>query len=196
MKVLAAVALLLIPSCKSSTNDSTNPPATASELIAQGWQAFSAKDYRGAHDKFTAAIRLDSTLVEAYSGAGWSDARLNILAGAEAELALGNLRDSTNLDILGGLVIVHGAQRAYAVSAAQAVSLLAKNSGWSFLRDNTVNAADIRIVAAEDYFALGDFTGSLSMVNQLNGSFSADVSTLEGRTALAAEIERLKNVYG
>lgn len=196
--LLAAVALAALSfACKKDSGGPIEPPPppTAAQLIAQGWTAFAAHNYAGAEAKFAAALALDGTLVDAYNGAGWSDAHLDSLAAAAAQFRAGRARAASNLDILAGLAFIHNATREYALSVNEADTLFqASPSGWTFSRDAALNTADLRIVMAEDYYAMGDFASSLSTVVLLNASFTADVATPVGRSALAAEIERLKSV--
>ena len=194
--VVAVIAIsVLLPSC--SGNSTNNPPTTesASQLVNDGWQAFAGQNYSTALSKFTAALRLDATLVDGYNGAGWSDVRLNLLANAMTEFNAGKSRDTTNVDIWAGLAFVNNAQKNYTASIADAQSVLQKNSHWFFERDTTVNISDVTVVLAEDYFSTADFDSSLEAVQSLDASFRADVSTLAGQSALAQEIEILRNLY-
>ncbi len=194
--VAAVIAIsVLLSSC--SGNSTTNPPTTesASQLVNDGWQAFAGQDYNKALSKFTAALRLDATLVDGYNGAGWADVRLNLLANAVTEFNAGKSRDTTNVDIWAGLAFVNNAQKNYTASVADAQSVLQKNSHWFFERDTTVNISDVKVLLAEDYFSTASFDLSLAAAQSLDASFRADVSTLAGQAALAQEIEALRNMY-
>jgi hypothetical protein len=194
--VVAVIAIgVLLPS--SSGNSTNNPPPgeSASQLVNDGWQAFAGQNYTTALSKFTAALRLDATLVDGYNGAGWSDIRLNLLDNATTEFNAGKSRDTTNVDIWAGLAFVNNAQKNYTASIADAQSVLQKNTHWFFERDTTVNIGDVKVALAEDYFSTASFDLSLAAVQSLDASFRADVSTLAGQAALAQEIETLRNIY-
>jgi tetratricopeptide (TPR) repeat protein len=197
MKTLLLVAPIafLLSSCSGGGTSEPPPvqPPTAAQLIAQGWQAFAARNYQDASAKFHSAIQRDATLPDAYNGAGWSEARLNHVDTALTWLAQGRQRDTNNVDLVAGLSVVQNARKQYLLSLDLGISALGKNPNWVFSRDTSVTSADVRMVLAEDYFALGDFASSLVIVRVYNPSFSPDVTTTEGQTALAVEIERLRN---
>jgi len=183
-----------IVSCSHS--DTSSPPTeTPVQLIGDGWQAYSNHQYQLALNKFNSAISLNGSMVDAYNGAGWSSAKLNQLSNAATIFGRGNVRDTTNTDILAGLALVNNGRKNYSVSAASANAVLQKNAHWFFERDTLVDYYDIRVVLAEDDYALGDFSSSLAVVRLMDASFSADVTGVQGQTALAQEIERLRNLY-
>ncbi len=192
MPLLAVVLALTMGSC--SKNGSEPPPVTADLLITQGWQAFAAHDYQGALGKFTSALQMDAGKVDAHNGAGWANARLNDLSAALAAFQQGRTIDTTNLQINAGLSVVENAGKNYSSSIARGGYVLQTNPQWSFSRDTSVNAFDLNVILAEDYFALADFASSLARVKILNPSFSADVTVLSGQAALAKEIERLSGL--
>ena len=52
---------------------------------------------------------------------------------------------------------------------------------------------DVHLLVAACYFANGEYSQSLAEVKMLNSSFDADTGTIEGKAALAEEIERLRS---
>jgi hypothetical protein len=195
MVVVTMAIVVVLSSCSSNNSNPANATETAPQLINDGWQAFTNQDYNTALSKFTAALRLDAALVDGYNGAGWSDVRLNLLSNAITEFTGGRSKDTNNVDILAGLSFVNNAQKNYSASIGDVASLLQKNAHWFFERDTTVNINDVKVVLAEDYFSTANFDSSLAVVQTLNPAFSADVSTVAGQTALAQEIETLRNIY-
>src|SRR5689334_7128005 len=193
--LLVFAAALCLAACKKDSGTEPPPPPTAAELVAQGWTAFAAGNFVTAKARFTSAIALDATIADAYNGAGWSDAHLGLLSEAETRFGEGRARPGATLDLLAGLSIVHNASKDYALSVLEADTLFTADAGWAFSRDTSVNSADVRVAVAESYYAMGNFSASMAAVVVLNPSFSADVLTVDGRTALAAEIERLRGVY-
>ena len=187
----ATMLSIIVTSCMSG--DGPSPP-TASELVTQGWQAYSTRSYATAADKFNQAIGVDGNFVDAYNGAGWATARLNQLATSITRFTAGMTKDTANLEIKAGLSIVYNAQRNYAQSILYANRVIATQPAWSFSRDATVSSSDLHLLLAENFFATANYTAALAEVNILNGSFSADVSTIVGQTALAQEIERLRSI--
>ncbi|MCB0833110.1 MAG: hypothetical protein KDC45_06585, partial [Bacteroidetes bacterium] len=63
---------------------------------------------------------------------------------------------------------------------------------WQFVHEAGLTSVDLKILLAENYFALGQFSQSLTAVQSVNVDFTADVSNTDGQAELAAEIERLK----
>ena len=168
---------------------------TASDLIVEGWQAFAGRNYRLAGSLFAGALGKDSTIIDAYLGAGWSHARLNDLTTAALDFNTGLGRSSTNLDLNAGLAFVFNAQKLYAQSENLALNVIQVNPGWSFSRDTSVSTSDLHLLLAQDYFAEARYDLSLQQVKILNPSFIiTDVSTVSGQTALAQEIERLRAI--
>ena len=181
-----------------SSNDGGGPPAkTPAELLAEGWQAFANKNYQLAHDDFASATQGNANLADAYNGSGWANAKLNALGAAVTSFNAGLGKDSANLQMKAGLSFVFNAQKLYISSIAYDSTVLHADSTWSFSRDTSINAADLHLLLAEDYFALTppDFFSSKREVRILDTSFVADVATLAGQTALAAEIETLRGIY-
>ncbi|HYQ87296.1 MAG TPA: hypothetical protein VES59_08665 [Bacteroidota bacterium] len=198
MKIRVLIMVLVIAQLWGCSKDEGGPAAkTPAELLAEGWQAYASRNYQLAHDDFAAATQGDANLVDAYNGSGWANAKLNVLAAAVASFNTGLGKDAVNLQMRAGLSFVFNAQKLYTSSIAADTTVLHANSTWSFSRDTSINAADLHLLLAEDYFALTppDFASSKAQVLTLNPLFAADIATLAGQTALAAEIERLRGIY-
>ncbi len=91
-----------------------------------------------------------------------------------------------------GWAFVQNALKSYADSNTKASQALTQAPTWRFSHDSTLDASDLHILKAENYFLVGDFDNSLTEVKLLNPNFNADVSSSSGQADLAAEIERLK----
>jgi hypothetical protein len=180
-----------------SKDEGGAPAKTPAELVAEGWQAYANRNYQLAHDDFASATQGNGNLADAYNGSGWANAKLNALGGAVTSFNSGLGKDSANLQMKAGLSFVFNAQKLYISSIAYDSTVLHADSTWSFSRDTSINAADLHLLLAEDYFALTppDFISSKREVRILDTSFVADVGTLPGQTALAAEIETLRGIY-
>ena len=192
--VLITAFLSIQFSCSSDDGGGDPLPTgpTLDELIAQGWQAFEAGDFQTAQSKFNEARQKDSGPIEIFTGLGWSLFRLDNLQQASNELGGASQRADATADIFAGGAFVLNALKNYDESNTMAAQALIADASWSFSHDNGLNADDLRVLKAENYFLLSAFGESLSEVQRLNGSFNADVQTTAGRQALAAEIERLK----
>ncbi|MCK4416670.1 MAG: hypothetical protein KAV99_00695 [Candidatus Latescibacteria bacterium] len=195
-KHLPGLILVIIALSISGCGDKgAEPEKTAPELIAEGWQAYEARDYGGALSKFNEVVTKDATLADAYTGLGWTNAKLNVLSSAVTNFSQCLSLDPRNLDAKAGLAFVYNAQNEYSQSITKANEVLSIDPNWSFSHDNTLSSGDLHLLIAENYYALAEFENSLTEVRSfLNTSFAADVTTPEGRAALAAEIERLRGV--
>src|SRR3989442_12388547 len=183
------VICLVIAQLWGCSKDEGGPAAkTPAELLAEGWQAYATRNYQLAHDDFAAATQGDANLADAYNGSGWANAKLNALSASVSSFNTGLGKDPANLQMKAGLSFVFSAQKLYVSSIASDSTVLYADSTWSFSRDTSINATDLHLLLAEDYFALTppDFASSKSQVIKLNPSFVADIATLAGQTALAA----------
>src|SRR5208282_2843771 len=94
---------------------------TASQLTADGWNAFAGSSYQAALTNFNNAINEDVNFVDAYNGAGWANAKLNSPQAAITNFTKGILKDTLSLDSLdlemnAGLAFAYNAQKNYAQS--------------------------------------------------------------------------------
>ncbi len=164
-------------------------------LLDDGWSLFQSGQYNEAIAVFMEARDLSPDRADAYAGMGWSRMKLDDLAGASADFSTGAPLVGTRVDLLGGWTFTLNALKNYSNSNARADELLALSSNWTFPYLSGINATDIQIVKAENFFGLGSFSSSLAIVKMINPSFSLNsVSTAADEMALAAEIERLKSV--
>lgn len=193
-KLASLFALLFYMACSSGGgNGGTEPEQpTVDELIAQGWAAFEAGNYQTAQQRFTEARQIDSSPVDIFVGLGWSLFRLDQLTQASNEFRAGSDRSDAPADLFAGYAFVLNALKRYTNSNTQADAALSRDANWSFSHGTGLNADDLRVLKAQNFFLLGEFASSLNEVKNLNPSFAADVRTAEGQQALAAEIERLK----
>ncbi|MDZ7330872.1 MAG: tetratricopeptide repeat protein [candidate division KSB1 bacterium] len=164
------------------------------ELIQAGWEQFEAGNYTLGVQKFEQAISRNETSAEAYCGAGWCYARLTNLSSAVLNFNEAISLDASLVDVHAGLAFVYYAQKQYSSAISSANKTLSLSSNYLFAHDRNLSYKDLYLVIAACYFALGDFTQSLAFVKKLNPSFSADVATFDGKSALAEEIERLRSI--
>ncbi len=192
--ILYLLITVMISGCGDTGNGFKPPVKEAEELVIEGWEKFSYRGYANALEKFKEAITLNADYADAYNGAGWSNARLTMLTDAINYFTQCLAIDRNFTDAQAGMAFVYNAQKSYQASIDQANSALTGNPAWSFGHDQSLSYLDLRVILAENYFALGNFTGSLNQVRLLNPSFTSDVNSFEGKTALAEEIERLRGI--
>ncbi len=189
--VLLTGTLLFYLSCEEKGVDRV----TAGELIEKGWQKFEAGNFAGAGSDFTAALSISANAGDSSGGLlglGWAQLRQD-----QAGLAEDNLVEHLNLssgsdDGRAGLAFAYLGQDKFqsAIDAGEAV--LSSNPSWTFGHDGSVNYSDVRLLLAQSYYALADYSESLKIVQQyFDSSFSVDPDTPEGREDLARKIESL-----
>ena len=163
------------------------------ERLAFAWKKFTYGDYLGARDIFEDLIENNVLLVDAYTGLGWCNANLNL-----PDTAMDNFQEALNNqpsdklmnDIYAGLSFIYDAQNLpnECLAATERV-----DSAWKFDYRVDLDYKDIVLLRAMNHYARGDFTSSLSEVRRLDPSFNTQVSTVEGRAALADKIETLRS---
>jgi len=185
--------ILLVLNCE--LENGVNPPdKQVEDLVNEAWEQFEDGSYQFALEKFEAAISRDNNYAEAYNGAGWSSARLTNLTNAVSHFTQCITLNSSHVAAQAGLAFVYNAQKEYQAAISAANTALSVSSNWLFTHDQTLNYKDLHLILAHCYFALGNFSQSLTHVQKLNPSFTADINTYEGRSALAEEIERLRGI--
>ena len=196
------IALFFVVAITGCQKDSTGPPTkTAAQYTADGWSAFSGGDYATALTDFNNAIGQDGNYVDAYNGAGWANAKLESPQSAITNFSNGltkdtNVPDSLSLEMNAGLAFSYNAQKNYSQSITSALSVLGANANWALVHHSAINAAELHLLLAEDYFAQSspDYVSSLHQVQIIDAAFNADVATVAGQTALAGEIEQLRSI--
>ena len=201
MKIIKYFIILLIAFLVASCGEDNGFTPTSKEvqdLVDEGWENFGYSvqgagtlGYEAALETFTEAISKDGTFADAYNGAGWSSARLARLSDAIQYFEKCLQQNENMTDAISGLAFVYNAQKSYSASNSQANSALSKDNQWQFSYDQSVNYKDLYLIMAENYFALKNYSQSLSYVKLLNPDFTADVTTITGKSELAEEIERL-----
>ncbi|MDI6792533.1 MAG: tetratricopeptide repeat protein [bacterium] len=188
------IALAIIISVLAGCGDKgTEPQKTAEEFTNEGWDAYQEGDYERALEAFNQAVDKDSACTEAYNGLGWANAKSNGLSAAVTNFNQCLSLYSQDMEAKAGLAFVYNAQNQYKDSADKAEEVLEASPDWSFPYDSTLDSGDLHLLLAQNYYALAEFENSLAEVKLLNSDFTADVSAPEGKAALAAEIERLKD---
>jgi hypothetical protein len=172
---------------------------TYAERIAAAWASFSAGQYTAARSAFAAAVAADATRADAYAGLGWSELRLDAPDAAHQAFLDGNTRTGTDpvlADLFAGWAFAWNARQAAAGRHAESNTRIAQaealTPAWVFAPEAGMDAADLTLLAAENFFALGDFASSLARVQVLDPAFTANVGTVTGQAALATRIEALR----
>jgi hypothetical protein len=172
---------------------------TYGERVAAAWASYTAGQFAAARSGFAAAVAVNAARADAYVGLGWSELRMDAPDAAHLAFQDGSGRtgsDPVMADLHAGWAFGWNARQAaagrHAESNAAVAQALALEPAWIFDHEAGLDAADLTLLAAGNFFALGDFASSLARVQVLDPAFAADVGTATGRAALAARIEALR----
>lgn len=189
-KIIIFILLVnFLYSCSGEDTGPTSPSPSAEEYLQIGWTDYENQNYEIALENFLNAFKKDNWLDDAMNGAGWSAGHLSDLSKAVNYFTQGYNVTENNEDIVAGFAFIYNAQKKYEDSNNWALKV---KPTWVFSHDISFNIDDIFLLQAENYFALGDFENALNYVQLLNPQFTCNIFTIEGRTLLADEIERLK----
>ncbi len=189
--LIVIVAILALIGCSDDNDKKPNYQAK----LETAWHNFETANYTEAIAGFQELIDSGELVAEAYNGLGWCNLYLDDLDAANSAFSNGlqnEPEDAVYQDIVAGLTFVYDAQNL--PNACLTVSENV-NPDWGFdhwtFSFSPLNYEDIIVLRAVSYYALGDFANSLLEVQRIDGAFTADVSTAEGRAALAGKIEEL-----
>mgnify|MGYP005725394243 CR=1 FL=1 len=187
-----AVILILLPGCQGTVTSDGQTIISYEEFIQLAWEAFEGKDFPTAVTHFKDAKNVNVNRTEAYTGLGWSYLQLDSLVSALNEFAICASLNDPQANLHAGWAFALNAQKEYEKSNEQADEALHLDANWAFGHGLSIGVIQLQLLKAENYFLLGLFLESLTQVQLVNSTFTADVATDEGKAALSAEIERLK----
>ncbi len=170
------------------------------KLIEEGWGAFESGDYATAVNLFTDAVvkengKFDTLRAEALGGRGWSRIYLGEFQKAYNDFDGANRLDISpelRRDIYAGLGMVFNARNMYPNSVTILTVLLNEDPNYQFSHRTAVNAFRLRLLVAQGYFVLGEFTKVAFHLDILEPAQAPhDPNDPEG---LLQAIERLRTV--
>jgi tetratricopeptide (TPR) repeat protein len=180
------------------------PPPSQADWTAEGWAAWTAGDFDNAVRYFGNALKIDDNYMPAYNGLGWTYMRLQDTESSVSYFEDGVLygagyanddRDKRALYV--GLAYALEASDDFdgSINAGETYLGMDPNGGWIHPHDARITAYDAYIILAIDYFAEGNATKCVNMVNNMRLAIgeSGDY-TFTNWSALAGEIERLVNL--
>jgi tetratricopeptide (TPR) repeat protein len=191
-------SLALLVGCGGGDGGGGGPDAAS--LTAEGWAHYEQGRYPDAIGKFDAAVEADPAYADAYNGLGWSYGKLDSLAEAAANFAWCISNGETGPDPYAGQAPVlrdlDPPQFSNAITAAS--TALSKSSTYEFSHNEDFDWRDLRLIMAQCYFQLKDYTQALAQVDILDPSNTVDPSgpAFEYRRDLAAAIEDLEEEFG
>jgi tetratricopeptide (TPR) repeat protein len=190
--------ILVLASCGEDGSRSS----TAAQHNEEGWGSYILGDYAEAGSHFTEALRLDPGLFEARLGLAWTQAQQGEYVSAVDNFT--ELLDSGALmeDSFAGRAAVALEVPDERLAVASAESTLARAPNYFFGRRPAYNFYDLRLIMAQAYFALSEYSNAQGQVDVLDPENGLDpgnpetwmvdgVSYPTYQAALAIEIEHL-----
>ena len=182
--------------CKQADGDTTtnisDPVTEAVKLTSEGWRSFEAKDYSKAITLFKQALDNNDLYADAYNGLGWTYGRQDSLKRAKIyfDIALG--LEKGNTDAIAGRSFVSLGLGNYD-DAISAVTLVEENQVvyYTFRHDRSISINDLKLVKAQSYFMLGNYSESQTIIDELDPQNQLDQSKASYIEDLALAIENL-----
>ena len=172
------------------------------DYVEYGWELMTDTSYRAAIVQFETGTELAPLYADGWNGLGWAYARLGIADTSNLRFTTAATVPDTSSDtsavavateILAGRSFARLALGQFENAVSDAKGALALNSTWVFRRDLTVTYKHLYLTAATGFYGWGKFDSCLVWVRKLDTSFSVNVTTLSGRSLLAAKLEALKS---
>lgn len=172
--VLAACVLVLLgPAMFGCGGGSSTGPEeeTAADLVRRGWERFTAGDLGGARTLFEAAEEKDPALAAAPLGLGWTRLRQRDLVAADVALRRAASLGESGADLHAAAAVVarDHAPVDWERALAAADAVLDRAADYVFRYDPSFDRRDVRLIAGQAAFALGDYIRARAEVIALGG---------------------------
>ncbi|MBL7994243.1 hypothetical protein JNM05_02630 [bacterium] len=195
MKTINFVLPVFVLICQISCGpDPVKETTTYEDMILEGWTSYSQNEFEMAAEWFTKAAKKEPSFAEPYTGLAWIQMKMDHFIKAEEYFNTGTLKINVTADHFAGWAFMKNAQKEYDVSNTHAQTALDADAEWSFPYAVGLSASDLKLLQAQNYFLLADYTNSLLLVKTLNPGFDADIFDSAGQALLAKEIERLRKI--
>ena len=195
--LMPAVVGIIWVNC-GSDGSPTEPDVDVSEFIAKGWQFFeqTPPDYSSALQQFSLAIAANSESVEAYTGRGWTYSRIAFGFGDNNyTLARDTFKQATSCistayDAWEGLAFVEIVLNEYENAITSAKTVIVGDPLYVFIHDTDINITDLKLIAAQAYFYLGNYLEVVSLLNDLQ---PGELHPLDKPDVLLIQLQNLWN---
>ncbi|MFB0515656.1 MAG: tetratricopeptide repeat protein [Candidatus Neomarinimicrobiota bacterium] len=187
------VALLLAVLIVGGCREQVLPEAP--DYVEYGWELLTEGSYRAAITQFEAGTELDDSYADGWNGLGWAYAKLGIADTSADHFSEGvGLADTSivGTEILAGRSFARLALGSFSGAVDDGKAALSRSPTWVFRRDVTVTYEHVTLTVATGFYSLGEFDSCLVWIRKLDDTFTANVSTLSGRSRLAAKLETLE----
>lgn len=168
------------------------------DFTEYGWELWIQMDYAGALQQFNDGVLLDETYADTWNGLGWTYIELGIPDTSEINfiqaIIFGDTTEAgieVGTEALAGRAFARLAQGAFTTAVTDAKNALIQTPLWIFRRDISLTYEDLMLTVATGFYGQAEFDSSLVWVKKLDATFSANVSTPAGRSALAAKLQDL-----
>ncbi len=191
--ILAMILMLLIGQQCRKAYVPTGP-----DYADYGWTFYDAGNYQDARTWFREAVDTDSLYVDGFNGLGWSLGAMDSMSAAFTAFGEGLvIGDTTDYypDLLAGRIFTAHALGLYDSAAVLSDVFLRLDSHWIFPHDENLTASDVVVVLAASYFSLQNYSQALTLIQRLDPTFTADVTTQAGISTLSLKIESLSQTY-
>ena len=193
--LVAGLSLLMGTACR----DRVVPEAP--DFVEYGWELFAEGDLRGALVQFTNGVNPaeggDADYTDGYNGQGWAYARLGI--GDTSVISFNSALNTTDTDSIvatewrAGRSFASLAEGDFATSVSDGEDALGRTPDWAFRRDFSITFKHLTLTVATAYYGQAEYNSCLVWIRKLDDTFMTDVTTLAGRSKLAARLESLKS---
>lgn len=168
------------------------------DFVEYGWELYGAGDYNGAIEQFEDGVELSVNYTDGHNGIGWAYIMLNYADTSETYFSTGAAVGDTSIvgtEILAGRAFARLAQSEYVDAIIDAKAALNRTPTWIFRHDSSMTHHDLTHSVATAFYAQGLFDSSYVWVRKLDATFTTDVTTLGGRSKLAAKLEELDSIF-
>ena len=164
------------------------------DFTEYGWELWIQGEYAEALEQFREGLAIDPTYADTWNGLGWTYIELSIPDTSEINFTQATiLGDTTEVgtEVLAGRAFARLALGEFTTAVTDAKDALGLTPLWIFQRDISLTYEDLMLTVATGFYGLAEFDSSLVWVKKLDPTFNANVSTLVGRSALAAQLQDL-----
>lgn len=192
MVLLVSSLALIMGGCRTRIEPETP------DYVEYGWELMADSLHRAAIVQFEAGTELDASYADGWNGLGWAYAGLGIPDTSDIRFTTAATKSDTTIvgtEILAGRSFARlalGTQEMFSGAVSDAKGALSLTPSWEFRRRPTITYEHLYLTTATGFYGLGEFDSSLVWVRKLDNTFSVDVTTLSGRSRLAAKLEALK----
>ena len=197
--ILAGLGLLLSGACRELVEPE------APDFVEYGWELLEADELRGALEQFEAGVDPaeggDPEYADGWNGQGWAYAKLGLADSSDMLFTTAITKQADSVvatELLAGRSFANLAKGEFSEARTDAKSALQIIPQWEFRRFQinavpTITYKHVILTAATAFYGLAEYDSCRVWIRKLDATFDTSVSTLAGRSRLAAKLEALKD---